>query len=272
MKTILFLHGFFSAGFCPQARALQDALLGKAIVIPPDIPHDPEEALSVIEGMCDVVKPDLLVGNSCGAFYAQILSPILGIPALLGNPHFRMSEFLSERIGMHESKFQRKKEQSFSVDEALIGKFREIEKTQFDNCCDYRKGSVWGIFGEKDTLAGFEPLFLEHYDNSYHFPGNHTPTPEEVKKYYAPLCGKLMEEYPRKEGERRFFLHFKGGKYEMTGTALDSETMEKMVIYRALYGEKLTWVRPEKMFFSMVEKEGKKIHRFTEVEGFPDVK
>jgi predicted esterase YcpF (UPF0227 family) len=41
----------------------------------------------------------VLVGNSCGSFYAQMISPIVGIPALLGNPHFKMSDFLRERIG-----------------------------------------------------------------------------------------------------------------------------------------------------------------------------
>ena len=34
------------------------------------------------------------VGNSCGAFYAQMVAPIFGIPALLGNPYFKMTEFL----------------------------------------------------------------------------------------------------------------------------------------------------------------------------------
>lgn len=50
-----------------------------------------------------------------------------------------------------------------------------------------------GIFGENDHLAHFEPLFLMHYKYSYHFPGGHTPTVEEVQKYYAPLAERLLE-------------------------------------------------------------------------------
>lgn len=50
-----------------------------------------------------------------------------------------------------------------------------------------------GIFGENDHLAHFEPLFLMHYKYSYHFPGGHTPTAEEVQKYYAPLAERLLE-------------------------------------------------------------------------------
>ena len=99
MKKILFLHGFFATGSCPMARALREAFDGQAIVLTPDLPLHPKEALKYIRMLIDKEKPDLLVGNSCGAFLAQILSPVVGIPALLGNPHFKMADFLKERIG-----------------------------------------------------------------------------------------------------------------------------------------------------------------------------
>ena len=49
--------------------------------------------------------------------------------------------------------------------------------------------------------------------------------------------------------------HFKGNQYEILHIALDSETMEKMVVYRALYGERGVWVRPLEMFLSPVDRE-----------------
>ena len=49
--------------------------------------------------------------------------------------------------------------------------------------------------------------------------------------------------------------HFKGNKYEILCVAKDSETLEEMIVYRALYGEKGVWVRPKAMFFSLVDKE-----------------
>ena len=122
----------------------------------------------------------------------------MGIPALLGNPHFRMSEFLSQRIGEHEYKFPRKDgKQHFIIDEALVSEFAEQEAVQFKNCNPYYRDRVWGLFGEQDTLAHFEPLFLEHYNRSFHFPGAHTPTAEEVVTWYVPLIEKLLQEYPR---------------------------------------------------------------------------
>ena len=99
MKKILFLHGFFASGQCVPALALWEAFEGKAEVLTPDLPMHPQEAARFIRELCEKEKPDVLVGNSCGSFYAQMTAPALGIPALLGNPHFRMTEFLKPRIG-----------------------------------------------------------------------------------------------------------------------------------------------------------------------------
>ena len=64
--------------------------------------------------------------------------------------------------------------------------------------------------------------------------------------------------------------HFKGNEYEILHIALDSETMEKMVVYRALYGERGVWVRPLEMFLSPVDREkypeARQTYRFEKVE------
>ena len=46
----------------------------------------------------------------------------------------------------------------------------------------------------------------------------------------------------------RMFRHFKGNLYRLEGFAKDSETLEEMVVYRALYGDGGRWVRSAKMF------------------------
>ena len=58
------------------------------------------------------------------------------------------------------------------------------------------------------------------------------------------------------------YRHFKGNLYEVIGTALHSETMEPMVVYRALYGERGLWVRPAAMWNETVEKENYQGPRF----------
>ena len=63
----------------------------------------------------------------------------------------------------------------------------------------------------------------------------------------------------------RYFKHFKGGLYKFIAIAKDSETLENMVIYQALYGENGLWVRSEKMFFERIIRDGAEINRFTEL-------
>lgn len=63
--------------------------------------------------------------------------------------------------------------------------------------------------------------------------------------------------------EKGIYRHFKGNKYELLELAKHSETLEEMVVYRALYGERGVWVRPAKMWDEEVEFEGKKVKRFT---------
>ena len=58
------------------------------------------------------------------------------------------------------------------------------------------------------------------------------------------------------------FRHFKGKRYRLEGFAKDSETLEEMVVYRALYGEGGLLVRPAKMFFETIERDGKTMKRF----------
>ena len=51
------------------------------------------------------------------------------------------------------------------------------------------------------------------------------------------------------------YKHFKGDYYLVVDVATHSETKEKYVVYRALYGEQLLWIRPMDMFLSEVDHE-----------------
>ena len=58
------------------------------------------------------------------------------------------------------------------------------------------------------------------------------------------------------------YQHFKGNRYELLYIAKHSETLEPMVVYRALYGEGGVWVRPAAMWDEHVDKDGYSGPRF----------
>ena len=58
------------------------------------------------------------------------------------------------------------------------------------------------------------------------------------------------------------YRHYKGKMYEVIGVAKHSETLEELVVYRALYGDNGLWVRPLKMFLEEIEVNGLRIPRF----------
>lgn len=65
---------------------------------------------------------------------------------------------------------------------------------------------------------------------------------------------------PVKPGRYR---HYKGRDYEVIGVARHSETEEKMVVYRCLYGDHSLWIRPLEMFRETVEVSGETVPRFS---------
>lgn len=67
------------------------------------------------------------------------------------------------------------------------------------------------------------------------------------------------------------YQHYKGKFYEVIGISRHSETLEKLVVYEALYdssdfGNNTLWVRPQKMFLENIVFEGKEVSRFRFVE------
>lgn len=64
------------------------------------------------------------------------------------------------------------------------------------------------------------------------------------------------------------YRHHKGKEYEVIGVARHSETLEELVVYRALYDDHELWVRPIAMFTEEVEVSGEKVSRFQYV-GMP---
>jgi hypothetical protein len=69
----------------------------------------------------------------------------------------------------------------------------------------------------------------------------------------------------RNLGIGKKYKHFKGNEYLVLHTAKHSETLEDLVVYQALYGERGIWVRPLDMFLGQAEVNGRYVNRFEEI-------
>ena len=76
----------------------------------------------------------------------------------------------------------------------------------------------------------------------------------------APAC--VQQAPAPQEHKVGRYRHFKGNEYRVIGFAKDSETMQEMVVYQALYGEQELWVRSADMFFENVQVNGMTVPRF----------
>ncbi len=68
------------------------------------------------------------------------------------------------------------------------------------------------------------------------------------------------------EIKKGIYCHYKGNLYEVIGVAKHSETLEEMVVYKALYGGFDLWTRPASMWNETVLVNGEKCPRFSLVE------
>jgi len=63
----------------------------------------------------------------------------------------------------------------------------------------------------------------------------------------------------------QYYRHFKGNIYKVLHIAKHSETLEDMVVYQAMYGDRGIWVRPKSMFEEEIERDGKTFRRFNPI-------
>ena len=125
----------------------REAFEGCAVVLTPDLPLHPKEALKEIRSIIDKKSIQTCLSETVAGIPCPDALSVVGIPALLGNPYFKMTEFLKVRIGEHQYKAPRKDgNQRLVIDEALIEEFSELEAVQFDCCNPYYKKNEYGDF------------------------------------------------------------------------------------------------------------------------------
>ncbi len=155
-------------------------------------------------------------------------------------------------------------------EEALIRECREelavrvsVKEPFMEVTYDYPDATVHLTVFTAEIEEGQVQL-LEHCDLRY-------ITPEEIPDFaFCPadesILARIRENaHVRKQAEIRpgRYRHFKGNEYEVICIARHSETLEDMVVYRALYGNGDVWVRPASMWNEIIERNGQTFRRFT---------
>lgn len=193
-RTLLYLHGFASAGNNGTSVHLRNSLYEHGIqVISPDLPVMPLEAMEFLKNLIDELKPELIVGTSMGAFYAE---QFRGYKRILVNPGFHLARLLTFK-GMGKREFRNKREdgaKEFKVDKEMINQYKAVESNSFKGITAEEKKLVWGLFGLQDKNVNCQPDFLKHYGKTQFitYEGDHYLNDTALKKTVYPLIKELL--------------------------------------------------------------------------------
>ena len=182
---VLFIHGLASSGAYKMASSLR-ILLKESEVIAPDVPIEPTDALTLLEGICSREKPDLVAGLSLGGFWAQKLR---GYRKLLVNPDLHPSRLLMTKIGVMDYLSPRLDgATSFIIDEGICKGYEALEKTQSDLLGPEEIALTTGMFADHDEMVDCFDEFCSIYPGrGFRYPGTHLPNFPQIKKYFLPV-------------------------------------------------------------------------------------
>ena len=201
MKKILFAHGFASSGASGTVMTPRQMLYHSAAsatgdevrVVAPDLPVMPLEAMEMLRQLAADEQPDLILGTSMGAFYAEQLR---GFRRILVNPSFQMARLLTYG-GMGRREFRNKRADGahdFKVDKEMIAQFRTLEKESFKGIDAEEKGRVWGLFGDKDKKVNHQKDFIKHYGREHFivFDGEHFLNDKVLSRSVLPVVRQVL--------------------------------------------------------------------------------
>lgn len=197
MKKIIFLHGLGSSGATQTAEYLRKKL-PEVEVISPDIPLHPHKAMRFLNKLCYDLRPDVIIGTSMGAMFAQQMH---GYRKILVNPAFHVSQIMMNDLGIkHFTNPRADGQTSFTITPALSDRYKEIEEDQFGGITEFDVKHTYAFFGTEDTLVNGYDEYLQYYTNATKYPGGHALLQKWVKTYVLPCAQQLLaEETDKKE-------------------------------------------------------------------------
>lgn len=171
-KTVIYVHGFGSAGSTHTAKMLQE-LMPESRVIAPDLPIHPEEAMALLHSLVEKEQPSLIIGTSMGGMYTEML---YGYDRICVNPAFEMGDTMQDHGLTGKQTFQNPRQdgiQEFIVTKGLVKEYRDITQQCFSQVTSEEQGRVYGLFGDRDEVVDTREIFLAHYPQAVSFHGEH---------------------------------------------------------------------------------------------------
>ncbi len=190
MKLIYF-HGFGSSGASGTVEALRH-MLPELEVVAPDIPVDPAIALPYLKQFVQDEQPDIIVGTSMGAMYAQ---QMYGFRKICVNPSFNMSTMSKVMKAGKKYPFQNGRKdgaKDFTITGQIVKNYNMMERQQFKGITDFDRENTWGLFGVHDTTVNCYDLFKKHYSNAQRFDGEHRLNDKSLRTAVVPLIRQIL--------------------------------------------------------------------------------
>lgn len=198
-KKILYVHGFGSSGQSGTVGRLRE-VFPEAIVIAPDLPIHPQEALDLLRQTCEAECPDLILGTSMGGMYTEML---YGYDRIVINPAFGIADTMQEHGLTGKQQFfspRRDGVQEFYVDKPLVKEYRAICEQNFVHAEDAEEQQrVFGLFGDQDPLVHTRELFLQHYPQAISFHGEHRMNDHSFMHSIVPVMRWVDDRQSRRE-------------------------------------------------------------------------
>ncbi len=175
---ILYIHGLSSSGSSGTADRLRK-FLPDDIIFSPDLPIEPQEALSMLKEFVEREHIDLVVGTSMGGMFAQKLR---GVEKILVNPSFHVSHSMRTKLGINEFFSPRADGAThYEINEELCDGYEKLENEQFDNITDEEREITLGLFGTADDVINCSEEYKQHYTRFSQFNGGHRLTEKDIK-------------------------------------------------------------------------------------------
>lgn len=194
----MYVHGFASSGQSGTVKRLR-TVFPQATVIAPDLPVQPQDAISLLRELCDKERPDLIIGTSMGGMYTEQLR---GFDRICVNPALCIAETMQAHGMTGTQTFQNPRQdgvQTFYVDKALVKAYREVSEQRFEGLDDEDRQRVYGLFGDEDTTVDTYGMFREHYPQALHFHGEHRMNDKSFMHSVVPVIRWIDDRQAKRE-------------------------------------------------------------------------